>query len=133
MNRRQTIPKALRFTIRRIQQRFPDDAACLDDLMQMRFPGGITYCEKCEQERKHYRITGRPAYACGYCGTQISPMAGTIFEKSTTSSASLVLCHVPDGDHSLRYLGETDSARNRSDLQNRVAHVQADSLVAVRT
>ncbi len=29
--------------------------------------------------------TGRPAYACDYCGSMISPMAGTIFEKSTTS------------------------------------------------
>jgi transposase-like protein len=85
MNRRQTIPKHLRFTIQDFNERYPDDAACLDELMRLRFPGGVAYCEKCEQDRKHYRIEGRPVYSCGYCGTQVSPMAGTIFEKSTTS------------------------------------------------
>jgi transposase len=85
MNRRQTIPKELRFTVEDFNRRFPDDAACLAALMEMRFPGGVTYCEKCEQERKHYRINGRPVFSCAYCGTQVSPMAGTIFEHSSTS------------------------------------------------
>ena len=53
--------------------------------MQQRFPGSVTYCDKCQQERKHYRINGRPVYSCDHCGTQISPMAGTIFEHSSTS------------------------------------------------
>ena len=47
-------------------------------------PGGITHCDKCGVERKHHRVTGRPAYACDYCGTMVSPMAGTIFHKSPT-------------------------------------------------
>ena len=85
MTVKQTIPKELRFTIADFNRRFPDHSACLDELMKMRYPDGITYCAKCEQDRKHYRIAGRPVYGCGYCGTQISPMAGTIFEKSTTS------------------------------------------------
>jgi transposase-like protein len=53
--------------------------------MELRFPGGVTHCEKCEQERKHYRIADRPVFSCAHCGTQVSPMAGTIFEKSSTS------------------------------------------------
>lgn len=81
----QTIPKAKRFTIMDFNKRFPDDAACLKTLMEMRFPGGVSYCEKCQQERKHYRIAGRPVYGCAFCGSQISPMAGTIFEHSSTS------------------------------------------------
>ncbi len=85
MDRRQTIPKELRLTITDFNERFPNDEACLEALKEMRYPGGVTYCEKCQQERKHYRIEGRPVYSCAYCGTQISPMAGTIFEKSTTS------------------------------------------------
>ena len=85
MNRRQTIPKHLRFTVEDFNRRFPNDATCLDELMRLRFPEGIAYCETCEQDRKHYRIEGRPVYSCGHCGTQVSPMAGTIFEKSTTS------------------------------------------------
>src|SRR5271166_5672973 len=85
MNRRQTIPKHLRLTINDFNSRFPDDDACLEAIKEMRFPGGYAHCEKCQQERKHHRVTGRPAYACDYCGSMISPMAGTIFEKSSTS------------------------------------------------
>jgi transposase len=85
MNRRQTIPKHLRYTIQDFNHQFPDDAACLEHLKEQRFPGGVTYCSKCQQERKHYRINGRPVFSCDHCGTQISPMAGTIFEHSSTS------------------------------------------------
>jgi transposase len=85
MNRRQTIPKHLRYTINDFNRQFPDDNACLEFLKEQRFPGGVTYCEKCQSERKHHRVTGRPAFACDYCGSMISPMAGTIFEKSSTS------------------------------------------------
>src|SRR6266853_1839659 len=85
MNRRQTIPKHLRYTINDFNAQFPDDAACLEHLKEQRCPGGVTYCDKCQQERKHYRINGRPVYSCDHCGTQISPMAGTIFEHSSTS------------------------------------------------
>jgi transposase len=85
MNRRQTIPKHLRYTINDFNAQFPDDDACLEYLKEQRHPGGIAHCEKCEKERKHYRVTGRPAYACDHCGKMISPMAGTIFEKSSTS------------------------------------------------
>ena len=85
MNRRQTIPKHLRYTIMDFNRQFPDDAACLELLKEQRFPGGIAHCATCNQERKHYRINGRPVYSCDHCGTQISPMAGTIFEHSSTS------------------------------------------------
>jgi transposase-like protein len=87
MKVKQHIPKHLRFTMKDFAKRFPNDYACLEHLKEKRFPGGITYCAsaKCKQERKHHRVTGRPAYACDYCGKMISPMAGTIFEKSSTS------------------------------------------------
>ena len=85
MIRRQTIPAHLRYTITDFNRQFPDDAACLEHLKEQRFPGGIAHCEKCKTERKHYRINGRPVYSCDHCGTQISPMAGTIFEHSSTS------------------------------------------------
>jgi len=85
MNPRQTIPKHLRYTINDFNRQFPDDAACLEHLKEQRYPSGVIHCEKCQQERKHYRINGRPVYSCDHCGTQISPMAGTIFEHSSTS------------------------------------------------
>lgn len=84
MKPKQSIPKHLRFTIQDFAAKFPTNDACLEYLKEKRFPGGITYCGKCQQDRKHHRVTGRPAYACDYCGKMISPMAGTIFEKSST-------------------------------------------------
>ncbi|MFI5118006.1 MAG: IS1595 family transposase [Terriglobales bacterium] len=85
MNRRQTIPKELRYTINDFNRQFPDDNACIEHLKEQRFPGGIAYCGKCRQEQKHHRVKGRPVYGCDVCLTQISPMAGTIFEHSSTS------------------------------------------------
>jgi len=85
MKARQTIPAHLRYTINDFNVQFPTDAACLEHLKEQRYPGGVTYCTTCKQDRKHYRINGRPVYSCDHCGTQISPMAGTIFEKSSTS------------------------------------------------
>ena len=85
MNRRQTIPKHLRYTINDFNRQFPDDEACLEHLKEQRFPKGIALCGKCQKDRKHHRVSGRPAYACDYCGSMISPMAGTIFEHSATS------------------------------------------------
>jgi transposase len=85
MNRRQTIPKHLRYTINDFNRQFPDDEACFEHLRESRFPDGIAYCQTCKEERQHHRIKGRPVYACDECLTQISPMAGTIFEHSSTS------------------------------------------------
>jgi transposase len=81
---KQSIPKHLRYTVNHFNEQFSDDDACLEWLKEQRMPGGITLCDKCGVERKHHRVTGRPAYACDYCGTMISPMAGTIFHKSPT-------------------------------------------------
>jgi transposase len=85
MKVKQSIPKELRFTVAKFYAKFPDDDACLEYLKDKRYPGGVTHCEKCQRDRKHYRVTGRPAYACDHCGKMISPMAGTIFEHSSTS------------------------------------------------
>jgi transposase len=82
---KQSIPKALRYTVRDFNKEFPNDTACLEYVKEQRYPGGVTECAKCRQERKHYRVTGRTAYACDHCGNHIYPLAGSIFEKSTTS------------------------------------------------
>ena len=81
----QSIPKQLRYTIQTFNAEFPDNDSCLDWLKAQRWPEGLIPCVKCKADRKHHRVTGRPAYACDYCGSMISPMAGTIFEKSSTA------------------------------------------------
>lgn len=85
MSRRQTIPKELRYTREQFDRNFPNDDICLENIKQQRWPTGMVYCETCEKERKHYRVKGRTAYACDRCGNHIYPLAGTIFEKSSTS------------------------------------------------
>lgn len=82
---KQSIPKHLRYSITQFNNDFPDDDACLEFIKEQRWPNGITFCEKCQKETKHHRITGRTAYSCDHCGTHIYPLAGTIFEKTTTS------------------------------------------------
>jgi transposase-like protein len=84
MNRRQTIPAELRYTFQHFERDFPTDDACLEVVKEQRFPGGIAHCPNCQKPRKHYRVKNRPAYACQTCGNHISPLAGTIFEKSST-------------------------------------------------
>lgn len=81
----QSIPVARRFTINQFNDLFPTNDACLDWLMEQRHPEGLAICAYCKVERKHHRIISKKAYACDHCGTYISPMAGTIFEKSSTS------------------------------------------------
>jgi transposase len=84
MNRKQTIPKELRYTRNQFDADFPNDDVCLEQIKQQRWPSGMIYCETCEKERKHYRVRGRMAYACDRCGHHIYPLVGTIFQKSTT-------------------------------------------------
>jgi transposase len=88
MNPRQTIPKELRYTRNQFDQEFPSNDACLQRVMEMRYPAGMAKCdsEHCAGElRKHHRVSGRTAYACDHCGHHLYPLAGTIFEKSSTA------------------------------------------------
>jgi transposase len=85
MKVKQSIAKELRYTMRDFNNEFPDDSACLAYVMEQRHPGGMAPCAKCSKETKHHRVGNRTAYACQSCGNHIYPLAGTIFEKSTTS------------------------------------------------
>lgn len=66
---------------------YPDDAACLDRLWRDRYApdGHSADCPRCEKPRRFHRTKTRAAYTCDTCGLHVHPMAGTIFEKSTTS------------------------------------------------
>src|SRR6202453_2226964 len=81
---RQHIPKELRYSMRDFNIEFPDDSACLEYVKESRWPDGVVMCPKCRVERKHYRVGNRTAYACDHCGNHRYPLAGTIFEKSST-------------------------------------------------
>jgi transposase len=79
------VPANQKYTLMDFNADFPNDDACLMHIFLSRWPDGRTMCRKCKVERKHYRVTGRTAFACDHCGNHIYPLAGSIFEKSTTS------------------------------------------------
>jgi len=68
-------------------KRYNTSEKCLEEIKNLRFPDGIT-CKKCKKVTSHYKIKGRMQYACQDCGTHIAPLAGSIFEKSTTPLTS---------------------------------------------
>ena len=70
-------------TLRQFQAQFPNEGACLDHLMRIRF-GDRHDCAKCGRNAHFYRVTTRKVYSCEYCGHQIAPMAGTPFERTRT-------------------------------------------------
>ena len=73
-----------KFTLRDFQTIFPDDDTCLNYIRHKRYPERIE-CPSCKNKALFHKIKERKSYACDYCGYQIAPMAGTIFEKSSTS------------------------------------------------
>jgi transposase-like protein len=75
----------LAYTVADLSREFPNDDACLEYIKERRWPNGFAECEKCNIERKHYRVTGRKAYACNRCGNHIYPLKGTLFARSATS------------------------------------------------
>ena len=76
-------PKMERYTIAHFNRDFPDDDACLRFIVDLIYPEGIE-CRTCGQIRPHAKLRNRKAYSCDYCGTHVYPLAGTIFEKSST-------------------------------------------------
>lgn len=63
-------------------KKYNNDEACLEHLKKVVYPQGI-FCEKCKTITKFTKIKGRPVYQCS-CGYQVSPLANTVFEKTTT-------------------------------------------------
>jgi DNA-directed RNA polymerase subunit RPC12/RpoP len=70
------------YTVADFNAEFRNDDICLEYVREQRWPTAVTDCVKCGNRWKHHRVTGRTAYACGRCGNQIYPLAGTIFAKS---------------------------------------------------
>lgn len=74
-------------TIKQFFERFPDDDACLEHIMRVRF-GLVGKCPKCQRQTKYYRIAKRRAYECTWCGHHLYPCVGTPFESSRTKLQS---------------------------------------------
>lgn len=60
---------------------FPDDEACLNYLVRLRWPDGFV-CPACEAT--DFWRTGRGLWMCQQCGRKTSVTAGTIFHRTRT-------------------------------------------------
>lgn len=74
----------MKYTFKQFKAEYPDDAACLDKIMDARYGGREFTCPSCGADTKYHRIAKRRAYACQHCGHHIYPCVGTPFEKSRT-------------------------------------------------
>lgn len=71
-----------KFTLGLFLQKYSNDESCLAQVFKLKYPDGV-FCDKCQKTTNFTKITNRFAYQCS-CGYQIYPLAGTIFEKTTT-------------------------------------------------
>jgi transposase len=72
-----------RLTVGEFFARFPDDDACLNHIMEVRF-GMRHVCQACGVEGTFHKLAGRRAFSCAHCGDHVYPCAGTIFQDSRT-------------------------------------------------
>lgn len=67
-----------KYGLRDLEHDFPDEAACLS------FVYDALHSRKCSCGGEYRLLSGRRQFQCSRCRFQIAPMAGTIFEKSST-------------------------------------------------
>lgn len=72
-----------KFTLLQFLKRFPTDDSCLEELKLLQYPDGV-FCSTCEKITNYYKLKNRTAYSCEFCRSQMYPLAGTIFEKTST-------------------------------------------------
>ena len=72
-----------KLTIREFFKRFPNEGACLEHVMDVRF-GLRHFCRECGVDSTFHRLEMRKAYSCAACGAHLYPCAGTIFQDSRT-------------------------------------------------
>ncbi|MCL5784367.1 MAG: IS1595 family transposase [Patescibacteria group bacterium] len=73
----------MKFSLKEFRQEYGTHEQCLEVIKRLRF-SDLMECPKCKGKEKFYTVKGRTAYACNNCGHHIYPLAGTIFEKTTT-------------------------------------------------
>jgi transposase-like protein len=84
MLRHVRLQKLGRLTVREFFARFPDDDACLEHIMEVRF-GKRHTCRVCGNYSTFHRLTNRRrAFACAHCGDNLYPTANTIFMDTRT-------------------------------------------------
>jgi hypothetical protein len=78
-----SLKKLGRLTVKEFFARYPDEASCLNHIMEVRF--GVRHeCRKCGVYGTFHKLENRRAFSCAHCGDHVYPTAGTIFQDTRT-------------------------------------------------
>lgn len=102
----------MRYTIKDTRADFPDDDACLQQIFDSRY-GELKACPSCGVvNAKYYRVKKRRSYSCKECRHQTYPLAGTIFEKTTTP--------LPDWFHAMYLFSDSKNGVSAKEIERQV-------------
>ena len=132
MHKQPTTPD--RFTVRQFFERFPDEDACLNHIMSVRY--GLRHvCRKCGVDSTFHQLANRKrAFSCANCGDHVYPTAGTCISGHPTPLVSwfyaiylfVVTRHGVSGKELERALGTTYKTAYRMGMQIRKLMAKAD-------
>jgi hypothetical protein len=122
------------FSVREFFAEFPNDDACLQRVMEVRFSLRHV-CRKCQKESSFHKLAGMPVYSCAHCGNHVHPCAGTIFQDTRTPLQTwfyaiylfIATRHGVSGKELQRTLGVTYKTAWRIGHQIRDLMVKVDS------
>src|SRR4051795_6287856 len=123
------------FSVHEFFKRFPNELACLEHIMSVRYGGTAMFCPACGVEGRFHKLRERRVYACPSCLFQIAPTANTILHDTRTPLVSwffamYLFCttrHGVSGKELQRQLGVTYKTAYRMGQQIRQLIEKADS------
>jgi transposase len=78
-----SLAKLGRLTVKEFFARYPDEASCLNHIMEVRY--GVRHeCRKCGVYGTFHKLEQRRAFSCAHCGDHVYPTAGTVFQDTRT-------------------------------------------------
>jgi transposase len=133
MSKDTQLQKLGRLTVGEFFARFPDDKACLNYIMEVRY--GVRHvCHACGVEGTFHKLANRRAFSCASCGDHLYPTAGTVFQDTRTPLRVwfyaiylfVTTRHGVSGKELQRTLGVTYKTAWRMGQQIRVLMAKAD-------
>jgi transposase len=134
-----SLAKLGRLTVKEFFARFPDDASCLNHIMEVRF--GIRHeCRKCGVYGTFHKLEQRRAFSCAHCGDHVYPTAGTVFQDTRTPLQVwfyaiylfVTTRHGVSGKELERTLGVTYKTAWRMGQQIRILMAKADGFEVLK-
>ncbi len=139
MSKNTQLQKLGKLTVGEFFACFPDDEACLNHIMEVRY--GVRHvCQKCGVEGTFHKLTNRRAFSCSSCGDHVYPTAGTVFQDTRTPLRVwfyaiylfVTTRHGVSGKELQRTLGVTYKCAYRMGMQIRKLMAKADGFEVLK-